>query len=139
MKNISARLILAACIVSLSARASHAQRPGAPAGFGAGAGRPTISPYLNLANSGDPAVNYYGLVRPQVAYNRAIQNLNSDLNYLESSSTNDSPSQTGHRSSFMTQGGYFMNNGAAPKSSGNNQVASRPGSIQSGAAAGKRR
>ena len=132
-------ITIAVCAIYVLVPNSQAQRPGAPAGFGAGAPRPTLSPYLNLANSGDPAVNYYGLVRPQIAYNRAIQNINADLNYLESSSTNDSPSQTGQRSSFMTQGKYFMNNGVALGASANSQQAFRQGSMQGGNVMPKRR
>src|SRR5262249_10483647 len=68
--------------------------------------RPVVSPYLNLARTGDPAVNYYGLVRPQIAFNRAIQNINNDINYIESNP--NLPVQTGHAAGFMTQGRYFM-------------------------------
>ena len=43
---------------------AQALRPFAP-GYG---GNPAISPYLNLLQRGNPAVNYYGLVRPQQQY-----------------------------------------------------------------------
>ncbi|HWY88680.1 MAG TPA: hypothetical protein VNX28_18350 [Gemmataceae bacterium] len=37
---------------------------------------PTISPYLNLNRGGvNPAINYYGIVRPQIENHQAIQNL----------------------------------------------------------------
>jgi hypothetical protein len=65
-----------------------------------GGGRPTFSPYLNLlrgsgvAGGAGPALNYYGLVRPQIQFNQqsnalqqqvtqnqqAIQGVNSQLN-----------------------------------------------------------
>src|ERR1700720_2803462 len=69
---------------------------------GGGVGRP-VSPYLNLLNQGDTAINYYGLVRPQFAYSRAIQNLGNDINYLEANPTGNQQQnfQTGNRSSFM--------------------------------------
>ncbi len=38
--------------------------------------RPTVSPYLNLnRNGGTPAINYFGIVRPQIENQQAIQNL----------------------------------------------------------------
>jgi len=37
--------------------------------------RPAFSPYLNMARGGNPAVNYYGLVRPQMATSQALQTL----------------------------------------------------------------
>lgn len=40
---------------------------------------PTISPYLNLDRGGNPAVNFYGLVRPQIDANRAFQQLDPAL------------------------------------------------------------
>jgi len=100
----------------------------APAGFGQGAGRPGISPYLNLARGGNPAINYYGLVRPQIAAAQAFQTLGSNIVDLETSIANQ-PVQTGVRASFMTHKGYFMNNGSgaartqAPSASGAPAVA----------------
>ena len=76
--------------------------------FGTGAPGPAVSPYLNLQRGGNPAINYYGLVRPQIAAARAFEALGTEVNNLEASSQ---VSQTGNRSSFMTQGRYFMNNG----------------------------
>ncbi len=38
--------------------------------------RPAISPYLNLnRGGGTPAINYFGIVRPQIENQQAIQNL----------------------------------------------------------------
>src|SRR5262245_31778220 len=34
--------------------------------------RPPLSPYLNLARGGNPAINYYGLVRPIVDANASL-------------------------------------------------------------------
>jgi hypothetical protein len=36
---------------------------------------PAFSPYLNLNRGGDPAVNYFGIVRPQMETNRAFQQI----------------------------------------------------------------
>src|SRR5437870_11060220 len=42
--------------------------------------RPTFSPYLNLARpGGNPALNYYGLVRPQIQTSRALQAFQQEL------------------------------------------------------------
>src|SRR6266542_4675512 len=113
----------AACIIgfcgwTLFAGACQAQLPGMPLGgaFGGQFSRPAVSPYLNINRGGDPAINYYGLVRPQVAFNKAFQTLGDNVVALESAT--NQPSQTGQRSSFMTQSRYFMNNGAAPMRQG---------------------
>lgn len=37
--------------------------------------RPTVSPYLNLFRGGNPAVNYYDLVRPQQQFANSLQQL----------------------------------------------------------------
>lgn len=37
--------------------------------------RPAVSPYLNLFRGGNPAVNYYDLVRPQQEFGNALQQL----------------------------------------------------------------
>lgn len=39
---------------------------------GGGASRPTFSPYLSLANGGNPGANYFGIVRPQQQMQRQI-------------------------------------------------------------------
>src|SRR5438552_2564582 len=40
---------------------------------------PTVSPYLNLARPGAPALNYYNLVRPQTEFRNDVQRLRQDL------------------------------------------------------------
>src|SRR5207302_9756411 len=40
---------------------------------------PGISPYLNLLRGGLPAVNYYGIVRPQQQYNLALSSLEQQV------------------------------------------------------------
>jgi hypothetical protein len=127
MKSVANYLALV-CGWALLTSEIRAQYPGAPAG-GFGAGRPpAISPYLNLTRGGDAAVNYYGLVRPQFANNRALQGLGSEINYLEASS-GQQVEQTGHGASFMTHYQYFMNNG---RPSAYNQASYRPGATQGG-------
>ena len=43
---------------------------------------PTFSPYLNLGRGGNPALNYYGLVRPQFETQRGLQQLQTQLDAL---------------------------------------------------------
>jgi hypothetical protein len=82
-------------------------------GTNTGGGRPAVSPYLNINRPGDTAINYYGLVRPQVAAAKAFATLGNDFTALEAAA--NQPAQTGHASSFMTQGRYFMTNGAGTR------------------------
>jgi hypothetical protein len=79
--------------------------------------RPAVSPYLNLLRRGqDPGLNYYNLVRPDIEFRQNIGLLQGETSTNRSaiSSLDQSfglPLITGHRSGFMTQGRYFMNNG----------------------------
>ena len=47
---------------------------------------PTISPYLNMLNGGNPAANYYGIIRPQIQSRQSIQNLQQQFQTFENSS-----------------------------------------------------
>lgn len=49
-------------------------RPGYPAGPYGGypGGTPVFSPYLNIVGRGNPAINYYGITRPQMEFRNAI-------------------------------------------------------------------
>jgi hypothetical protein len=42
---------------------------------------PVMSPYLNMARGGNAAINYFGLVVPQIQAQQAIQGLRQDVNY----------------------------------------------------------
>jgi hypothetical protein len=133
MKTIT-RYVALVCGWALLATPSQAQYPGNQFGRGPTPfSRPTVSPYLNLLQNGNPAINYYGLVRPQMAYDRAFQNLGNSINALGNNvnalDINQTP-QTGHRSSFQTQGQYFMTNGAVGPGAYGNQQGFRPGSGQ---------
>lgn len=74
---------------------------------------PAYSPYLNLTRGGNAALNYYGLVRPQVATANAFQALASNQHNMNvgSSPNPNQPLQTGNRASFMTHTRFFMNSG----------------------------
>jgi hypothetical protein len=57
---------LLALAAMLAAGVVYAQAPIAPQAPTQPYSPPVVSPYLNLLNRGNPAINYYGLVRPQV-------------------------------------------------------------------------
>lgn len=70
----------------LSGSPALAQLPpnfGRPPGPGSPGFQPAVSPYLNLARGGVPAVNYYGLVRPQVEGTQALINIEQQLQSFE--------------------------------------------------------
>ncbi len=94
---------------------ARAQPPGGPPGGPfAGPRQGAFSPYLNLTRQGaSPAVNYYGLVRPQVQFGDSIQQLQRQaaVGPFSSSSdaTADQPSLTGHSFGFQNQYLYYQN------------------------------
>jgi hypothetical protein len=79
---------------------------------------PTVSPYLNLLRPGAPtALNYYNLVRPQVEFNNAVQQLQSQVGYNRqalsdlqqgATRTNSTLPATGFIPQFQTQRSYFL-------------------------------
>jgi hypothetical protein len=73
--------------------------------------RPAISPYLNLNRTLNPAINYYGIVRPQIENHQAITQLQQQVQTTQTQIQN----QTG-QTGLMGQdemlptgrtGGYF--------------------------------
>jgi len=83
---------------------ANAQPPGAPRG--------PYSPYLNLARPGNPAINYYGLVRPEQEFRSGIAGLrnqvgalNQEVNAMRPGAT--APLQTGHPVAFMNYSHYY--------------------------------
>lgn len=109
--------VLSAGVVfaTLAAGSASAQPP-VPGG-GLGTRPPTYSPYLNLLRGGSPAINYYGLVRPEIQFRQGLQNLAGnvaqnaqDIGTLEAGVGGVSP--TGHPTMFMNYGSYFMNGSA---------------------------
>jgi hypothetical protein len=98
-------------LTGMCAQSSWAQ--GRPAG---GVNTPTISPYLNLARPGaSPAINYYGLVRPQQDFARSIYGLQLQ-GQLQQQSLSELQAggvlPTGHTIGFLNYGGYFLSTGA---------------------------
>lgn len=79
--------------------------------------RPAVSPYLNLARPGNPGVNYYGLVRPQVDFNQQLQYLQQNQlganNLVDELAAQDGYgySFTGRSTAFGNLGRYFSTPG----------------------------
>src|SRR5207248_3179987 len=64
---------LAALLIALAARPASAQTIGIYTPPANPFARSPISPFLNLNRGGNPAINYYGLVRPQLEAERFMQ------------------------------------------------------------------
>jgi len=123
------RLVAMAAVIStltLGAAGLHAQppRPGGyapppPPGGAYYSRPPAFSPYLNLLRGGgSPALNYYGLVRPEMQFRQSIQNLSGDVAMNQQmvdslGAQMIGQSATGHATQFMNLGGYFMNSGSS--------------------------
>jgi hypothetical protein len=111
--NLAAWLAIGWCSLVGSSSAQAQQYPGYP-GYSP-LQRPGFSPYLNLLRPDvNPAINYYGLVQPQLNAANAIQNLQYQQFYSQSqqaSAANTLP-PTGQGAGFQTQGRYFQNQGS---------------------------
>lgn len=74
-----------------------------------------MSPYLNLLRGGNPAVNYYGLVVPQIQAQNQFQQLQTRVaggstgasSSFVGQPTNRVQVDTGHEAEFLSYGGYF--------------------------------
>jgi hypothetical protein len=75
--------------------------------------RPIISPYLNLGLLGNRGIAYYGIVRPQIEQNLALQQLQTQSlltqQQLATGTTTANLLVTGHNFGFQNQYGYFQN------------------------------
>ena len=77
-------------------------------------GRPGYSPYLNLARPGvPPALNYFGLVRPELEFRRDVVGLQNQIGTLQQSLVSgtgtdpSAPLTTGHAATFMNLSHYY--------------------------------
>jgi hypothetical protein len=72
---------------------------------------PAISPFLNLFRGGNPAINYYGLVRPQQDFTANLQQFQYQQGqFNQALLTNVDPNAiaiTGHPSQFMNFSHYY--------------------------------
>jgi hypothetical protein len=90
---------------------------------------PQVSPWINLNRPfSDPAINYFGIVRPEFAALRTFQQLQQGESALSSQQQQLAGTvgtvlrPTGHQAGFMTQSRYFQTMGARGTIGG-----SRPG------------
>lgn len=100
---------------------------------GPNANRPTVSPYLNLLRGGSPAINYFGIVRPELQMQQNLGQLQQQLNQanqnMQGLAENLVPAgeqvlpTTGHAVQFNNTLNYFNR---MPGGSGVN-TAGRPG------------
>jgi hypothetical protein len=111
-------LFAAALALALAPGVAHAQLgPYMPPQTYNPYARPTISPYLNMVRPGaNPALNYYGLVRPQIQTSKALLAFQQELlpvagglaPAVEQTTglANNLPT-TGHPTSFYNYSTYF--------------------------------
>jgi hypothetical protein len=100
-------VVITACVAS-EASAQPGPPPGVP-----GPSRPVFSPYLNLVRRDvSPALNYYGIVRPQLNALNALQSVQQQLGALQQAAQPDivmGLPVTGQPTYFLNNGGYFLN------------------------------
>jgi hypothetical protein len=103
-------LLLSALFALICDGAAQAQyvRPGVNPAL-----RPKFSPYLNLLRTDvDPALNYYGLVRPQMDFYSSIQQLGQQQSALATQQQDllgpTALPATGHTTGFLNHNRYFM-------------------------------
>jgi hypothetical protein len=108
---------LIALTLALAASAAYAQAPVQPPTQPYSP--PVLNPYLNLLNRGNPAINYYGIVRPQIQQGQQLQMLQFGLNRTAAEAATAEQTaltapgasavlpDTGHVAGFMTQTKYF--------------------------------
>lgn len=104
-------LALASLVVIVSVRPAAAQGPYVRPQVNNPYYKPPFSPYLNLALPGNVGINYFGLVRPELAYNSQIQQLqlqeSQNLSLLTAPQTNPNVPITGVPSGFMNFSHYY--------------------------------
>ena len=114
------RLIWATLIVGLCAAGGAAQPPVGPRPL-TGANTPAVSPYLNLVRPGtSPAINYYGLVRPQADFLNSVQALQAQFGYAQQAAGLQAgeAGTTGHPAFFLNYSAYFLNTTGQPVGGG---------------------
>ena len=106
-------LPLAALLLALTGQMAGAQQLGQPptSPFS----RPAVSPFLNLTRGGvNPAISYFGLVRPQIQTQAELQQLQAATAqpYLDNGQVLTQPiTNTGTGARFLTSNKYFLTTG----------------------------
>jgi hypothetical protein len=84
-----------------------------------GGDRAVVPPILNMNRGGNPAINYFGIVQPQIDASRNLQQLQQQFQQLDGTSTltqgaytaatapGTSMLTTGHPVAFMNYAAYF--------------------------------
>ena len=107
---MTTRLVLTAALALFLFGASGRAQPPGPSGPRVSA---PFSPYLNLTRSGvPPAINYYGIVRPQVQFANSIQMLQTQVvagPFAVPDAGSEQSVVTGQRFGFQNHLGYFQN------------------------------
>ncbi len=93
--------------------------------------QPVLSPYLNLAQPGfNPAISYFGIVRPQLQTQGSIQQLQqfqTQQTYLDNTALLAQPIlNTGTSTGFMTYNRYFQTVGKPGTGTGGAAGATQP-------------
>jgi hypothetical protein len=106
MRSLLAYVLVAATTTVASAQPLPSRPTGQPPT------RPTVSPYLNLLRGGtNPAINYYGLVRPQFEFSRQMRQVESELasqeHTLRGLEEETGVAATGHAAGFMNYLHYY--------------------------------
>jgi hypothetical protein len=70
-------------------------------------GRPVVSPYLNLLRGGNPAINYYGLVRPLENLEAFEQAALTQPSALGLGDPNRPANVSGYNTRYMSYNQYF--------------------------------
>ncbi len=111
-------------LLTAAAQAQFLPRPGGSGSSGAGSplsggigmAPPTagFSPYLNLTRGGSAAVNYYGIVRPQISFQSQMQAVQAQQQQAGGASFEpDNPLTpglvVGTRVRFLSTAPYFLN------------------------------
>ena len=97
-------------VVAIVAAPAHAQFQPGP--YGGPGYSPPVSPYLNLLRRGsDPAINYYGIVRPELSFQRSIIGLQQQVNAVGAQAAADTQGlslvSTGHPIVFSNYSHYY--------------------------------
>lgn len=129
------------CILAFATATASAQPP-APRPLGSPPPPPGLSPYLNLLRGGASAgVNYQGLVKPQLYFQGAIQNLQSQASAANSPSAAPQsegelpgtgiPVQFQNHLVYFQNAGTLMGGGAGQGAAGRQGGARQMGNQQS--------
>jgi hypothetical protein len=99
---------------------------------------PALSPYINLLRGGDPSLNYFGLVRPQVNFQNSLLGVQQQVNSLTGEVAGEGEigllGPTGHPAAFMNYSHYYGL--GALSASGTSRLTRGGGGAGAGAGAG---